>query len=111
MTITATPSLGSWSASNANASVGAFTGVVTGVNAGTVNISYHYTDANNCTDDDVHPMTVDPAPDGRCNIRAYNYVDRCAGYQYFFDKQIFGRHIGHMEQLCTGSRNYRSDYR
>lgn len=63
VTLTGTPAAGGvWSASNVDATVVATTGVVTGVNAGSVIISYHHTNVNGCTDYDTHPMTIDPTP-------------------------------------------------
>jgi len=53
---------GVWSSSNANATVGSISGIVTGVTTGSDNISYTVTNACGTISTDV-PITINPGPD------------------------------------------------
>lgn len=71
---------GTWSSSNANASVGS-TGIVTGVSPGTSVITYNVT--NGCgTAIDTHPITINPAPDADTILGPTTLCEGSSTYLY-----------------------------
>lgn len=84
LNLTNTTSGGTWSSSNTNIATVNSSGVVTGVLAGTVNISYTFTDVNGCSNSAVKSITVNPTPNatitvtGSLNICPGQTVTLCA---------------------------------
>jgi hypothetical protein len=85
---------GTWSSSNTNIATVNNSGVVSGILAGSVNITYTFTDANGCSNSAVKSITVNPTPNatitvtGSLNICPGQTVTLCApsgtGYSYLW---------------------------
>jgi hypothetical protein len=94
LNLTNTTSGGTWSSSNTNIATVNNSGVVSGILAGSVNITYTFTDANGCSNSAVKSITVNPTPNatitvtGSLNICPGQTVTLCApsgtGYSYLW---------------------------
>jgi hypothetical protein len=94
LNLTNTTAGGTWSSSNTNIATVNSSGVVSGILAGSVNITYTFTDANGCSNSAVKSITVNPTPNatitvtGSLNICPGQTVTLCApsgtGYSYLW---------------------------